>query len=108
MSALFLSALLAASTPTAAQLAPADDPAKPIIVTGKRISDTKAALDACLARHCPANEDIDATLAHAEALFVLGRYRDARTTLLGSLRRNKPGVGPSAIFQPEVTRKAFA
>ena len=42
-----------------------------------------------LARHCATNEDIDATLALAESQLVAGKYRDARSTLLKSLGRNK-------------------
>ena len=61
----------------------------PIIVTGQRISDYRAALEACLARKCPPNEDIDATLALAESEIMAGEYEDARRTLLASLRRNK-------------------
>lgn len=58
-----------------------------IIVTG--IKDKKAALAACLARHCPPDEDIDATLALAETQLIAGNYHDARKTLLASLGRNK-------------------
>jgi hypothetical protein len=67
---------------------PAQD-TPPIIVTGKRLEDTEAALRACLARKCPPDEDINATLAHAENLFVAGDYEKARTTLLRSLGRNR-------------------
>lgn len=68
-------------------------PAKPnkpdVVVTGYRIQQAKADLNACLARHCPTNEDIDASLALAESQIVAGKYRDARETLLASLGRNK-------------------
>jgi|SRR3954447_3282016 hypothetical protein len=60
-----------------------------IIVTGRNISDKKAALAACLARKCRPDEDIDATLALAETLLISGKYRDARFELLGGLGRNK-------------------
>lgn len=60
-----------------------------IVVTGQRLQEQKAALAACLARNCPANEDIDATLALAESQLIDGNYRDARRTLLASLGRNK-------------------
>ena len=85
-SALFLGTLLAAA---AAQPAapPVSGPA--IIVTGKRIQDTEAALRDCIARDCPPDEDIDATLAHAENLFAAGDYRNARKTLRRSLDRNR-------------------
>jgi tetratricopeptide (TPR) repeat protein len=61
----------------------------PIVVTGQRLEETEAALRACLARKCPPDEDIAATLAHAENLFVAGDYRKARTTLRRSLGRNR-------------------
>lgn len=74
-----------------AQTPPAEPPVVPgtIVVTGRRIADYRAALEACLARHCPPNEDIDATVALAEALFIRGEYHDARTTLRRSLSRNR-------------------
>ncbi|HYI49742.1 MAG TPA: hypothetical protein VEX35_14890 [Allosphingosinicella sp.] len=70
---------------------PAPRPPEPgtIVVTGRRIPDYRAALEACLARSCPTDEDATATLALAEALFVAGEYRDARTALRGSLGRNR-------------------
>lgn len=66
-------------------------PAKvdPIVVTGRRIDDASASLKACLARRCSPNEDIDATLRLAETQLMAGKYREARTTLLAALRRNK-------------------
>jgi hypothetical protein len=81
--------LMAVSTQTAP---PAPQPAQdtpPIIVTGKRLEETEGTLRACLARKCPPDEDINATLAHAENLFVAGDYEKARTTLLRSLARNR-------------------
>jgi hypothetical protein len=59
-----------------------------IVVTGRSIQDTERALRECLARKCPPNEDINATLAHAENLFVAGKYGDARRTTLASIGRN--------------------
>ena len=88
---LVFSAVAAASAPPAAALPAGEAP--PIVVTGKRLPDTEAALRACLVRHCPPNEDIDATLAHAENQFVAGDYREARTTLRASLRRNRKQAG---------------
>ncbi len=80
--------LLAVATPVAAQDAP--PPREPeIVVTGMRLSDTKKALDACLARQCPPKEDIAATLAHTENLFVAGRYDDAQQVAASGIRRNK-------------------
>jgi hypothetical protein len=60
-----------------------------IVVTGVRIQDYRDRLAACLARNCPPNEDIDATTALAEALFVEGGYHEARTALRASLGRNR-------------------
>ena len=60
-----------------------------IIVTGRVIQDKKAALTACLARNCPPNEDIDASLALAETQLLAGKYHDAREALLAALGRNK-------------------
>jgi hypothetical protein len=62
---------------------------KTIVVVGERIDDAAANLKACLARNCKPDEDIDATLALAETQLLDGKYREARTTLLASLRRNK-------------------
>lgn len=62
---------------------------KTIVVVGERIDDAAANLRACLARQCKPDEDIDATLALAETQLLAGKYRDARTTLLASLKRNK-------------------
>lgn len=60
-----------------------------IVVTGRRPHDYRAALEACLARHCPPNEDIDATVALAESLYVEGQYHEARIALRRSLSRNR-------------------
>ena len=46
-------------------------------------------LRACLERKCPPDEDIAATLAHAENLFVAGDYEKARAVLRRSLGRNR-------------------
>lgn len=87
---LLFAPLLAASFPLAAQPAspPAGQPDE-IIVTGRRLSDTERALAECLARKCPPDEDIDASLAHAENLFVAGEYQRARATTKASLGRNR-------------------
>jgi tetratricopeptide (TPR) repeat protein len=62
---------------------------QPIVVVGERIKDARGKLQACIARNCPPNEEIDAALALAEIQLVSGEYRDARSTLLRSLKRNK-------------------
>jgi hypothetical protein len=78
-------ALLAAAAPAAT----AHQTDQTIIVTGRNIQDKKSALDACLARQCPTDEDIDASLALAETQLIAGKYHEARTTLLRALGRNK-------------------
>lgn len=95
-----LAALLAATpapaaaqqeTPSQAAREQADqyaEPNAPIVVTGIRIQDYRDRLAACLARNCPPDEDIDATLALAEALVMEGEYREGRATVRASLRRN--------------------
>ena len=62
---------------------------KTIIVTARSLQDTDAALRNCLARNCPPAEDILATNAHAENLFVAGRYEEAMAVLGDSIGRNK-------------------
>jgi hypothetical protein len=60
-----------------------------IIVTGRRIADTEAELKACVARKCSPDQDVAATLAHAEALFLAGEYPESRRTLLAGTGRNR-------------------
>lgn len=60
-----------------------------IVVTAFPLKTAQAALAACLERHCPPNEDIDATLALAETQFVAGDYKAARGVMLKSIGRNK-------------------
>ena len=72
----------------AAQPAQPSVESKVIVVTGRRLADTEAALRACLARKCPPAEDIEASAAHAENLFVAGRYDEASRILRGSISRN--------------------
>jgi tetratricopeptide (TPR) repeat protein len=79
--------LLFLAAPLPAQPA-RDDDRETIVVTGTPIRDTERALKDCLRRNCPPEEDINATLAHAENLFVAGDYVEARKTTLASIRRN--------------------
>ena len=60
-----------------------------IVVTGKSLKDTGRDLQACIERHCPPDEDVAATLAHAENQFVSGDYDGAQHTLHASLGRNR-------------------
>jgi hypothetical protein len=89
--AALLSTLLAVASPEPMVRPAVETP--PIVVTGKRSEDSEKALRACLERHCPPDEDIAATLAHAETLFVTGDYARARTALRRSLDRNRKHAG---------------
>ncbi len=83
------SALLALSLLTAgAQPQPQPDD-QTMVVTGERISDLRANLEACLRRNCPPNEDIDATLALAEGEFLNGDYERAEEWIDASVGRNR-------------------
>ena len=75
-----------------AQQAPSGNRSDDIVVTGQGLDQTGRALKECIARHCPVDEDVAATLQHAENQFVAGDYKDARGTLLASLGRNKDGA----------------
>jgi hypothetical protein len=94
---MFRRALIAYSalimTMSSMALAQVNAPVQPatadILVTARALQESADALAACLARNCPPDEDIRAALAHAENQFVTGRYRDARGTILASLRRNR-------------------
>ncbi len=81
-------ALAVAAVPAALAAQQSDD-GRDIIVTAQSADDTRRALDECLARHCPPDEDMRLTLAHAENQFVAGDYRHARGTMLASLGRNR-------------------
>lgn len=77
--------LLATAVLIVARPALADD----IVVTGKPLKDTAAALAECIKRNCPPNEDMAVTIVHAENQFVSGDYEGARKTLHSSLGRNR-------------------
>ena len=83
MSILLISLALAGAAPP--PQAESDQTGGPIVVTGIPLRQTERALRACIARKCPPKEDIDATLAHAENLFVAGKYQDARRVTLSSI-----------------------
>lgn len=92
--------LLGISLPAFAQ----NDDKREIVVTGRSLQDTANDLNACLARRCPPDEDIKATLAHAENLFVEGDYRTARETLGKSLGRNRQHKGQYPIEVSDLLR----
>lgn len=80
-----LAVLAILGTPALAQ---SESETQTVIVTGKPLKDTEAALRDCIKRKCPTDEDIRLTLQHAENQFVSGSYRDARYTLARSIGRN--------------------
>lgn len=88
---------LSAASLSATSAQPVAIEGAPIIVTGQRIDDLRAALESCLARRCPVNEDVDASTALAEALFLRGDTEDARGIIRRSLSRN----GGEARLFPE-------
>ena len=59
-----------------------------IIVTGTSLAQSERNLRECIARNCPPEEDIAATLAHVENQFIAGDYAAARRTNKASLERN--------------------
>jgi hypothetical protein len=90
MKALYFLPLLGVSATGSAQPAPRP-PAQEqqeIVITGRSLSQTERALKECLARKCPVDQDVDASLAHAENLFVAGNYQEARRIARASLGRN--------------------
>ena len=85
-----LAALLLNAHSLGSQQSPQSDQSPPpIVVTGIRLQDYRDRLDACLARNCPTDQDVDATLAYAEALFIEGDYAEARSQIRASLDRNR-------------------
>jgi len=87
--ALLFALLGFAAAPLPAQQPPGSGDNQTITVTGRRIADYRAALAACLARHCPVNEDVDATLALAEVEFEAGDFAQTRLDVAASLGRNR-------------------
>ncbi len=81
-----LSALALIAMPAAAQNYRSDGTT--VTVVGRNLPQFRERLAACLARHCPVDEDVDATLALAESLFLNGEYREARSIVRASIRRN--------------------
>ena len=59
-----------------------------VVVTAQSLSSTERNLADCLARKCTPREDIDASLAHGENLFIAGEYAEARRVLRKSRSRN--------------------
>lgn len=84
-----LSLLLIASAALAVPAVAQTDEDSQIVVIGRSLKETGDALAACLARNCPPDEDVAASLAHAETQLLQGEYKDSRTTLLKSIGRNR-------------------
>lgn len=94
MRAMLIAAFAAAASTATARQAPV--PASPpgaggqtVTVTGIPLQVYRDRLAACLARGCPPNEDIDATLALAEALFLHGDYAEGHSAVRASIGRNR-------------------
>ncbi len=81
-----------------------DEAQREIVVTARSLKDTESDLKACLARKCPPDQDIKASLAHAENQFVEGNYRDARSTLANALGRNRKHKGNYPIEVSDLLR----
>jgi hypothetical protein len=75
-----------------------------IVVTAKSLKQTEADLAACLARGCPPDQDVKASLAHAENQFVAGEYKGARGTLLKSVARNRKHGGAYPVPVSDLLR----
>ena len=96
--------VLVAITAPIAALAAQNEDGRDIVVTAQSADDTRRALEACLARHCPPDEDMRLTLAHAENQFVSGDYRHARETMLSSLGRNRRFGGQFPVEVSDLQR----
>lgn len=81
-----------------------EDEKREIVVTARSLKDTESDLKACLARGCPPDQDIKATIAHAENQFVEGDYRNARETIVRSLGRNRKHKGEFPIEVSDLLR----
>ena len=88
MKHLYFLPILALSAPAFAQDRE-EGSGQTIIVTGTSLAQTERNLRECLARNCPPEEDIAATLAHVENQFIAGDYAAARRTNKASLARNE-------------------
>lgn len=75
-----------------------------VVVTGLRLADSERALKDCIARKCPVEEDVAATLRHAENQFVQGQYRQARFTLYDGRSRVRRFAKTYPVQVSTVTR----
>ena len=96
--------LLASALAVPAFAAPDDKVGSAVVVTGLRLSESERALKECVARKCPVDEDVAATLRHAENLFVAGRYQQARNTLYAGRDRTRRFAKTYPVQVSTVTR----
>lgn len=80
---MFLVALVLAGQEAAIQ---PPTPQADVVITGNRMRD---ALEKCLARYCPPEEEVDAAMNAGAESFAAGRYKEARTILSRAISRNK-------------------
>lgn len=92
MKRLYFLSILALGAPALAQDRE-EGSGQTIVVTGTSLAQTERNLRECIARHCPPEEDIAATLAHVENQFIAGDYAAARRTNKASLGRNDRYAG---------------
>ncbi|SEM00659.1 hypothetical protein SAMN05216382_3078 [Sphingomonas palmae] len=94
---IWLAMLLQVATP-AAQAAPQSNAGAAqegdIVVVGRGIESAQAALDACVARGCPPDQEIKAALVVASRRFLAGDYAGSRQTLLKT--RGRTGKADAA------------
>lgn len=73
-----------AAAPPLAPQAPAQQ--ADVVITGNRMRD---ALNKCLARNCPPEEEVDAAMNTGAESFAAGRYDEAKAILRRAVSRNK-------------------
>ncbi len=95
--------------------APVSAPAETIVVTGVRMADLKAAVDACAgsaatAQPCTPRHDVIVSVRYAEAQFRTGDLRGARKTLYASSDRTRTHgkEEPIAISQLHIAQANVA
>jgi hypothetical protein len=84
---MFLIAMMLAGQQAVSPPQPADPPPQAeVVITGNRMRD---ALDKCLARNCPPEEEVDAAMNAGAESFAAGRYEEAKHTLRRAISRNR-------------------
>ncbi len=104
MRAFPLALIIAAAFAPPALAAPDAKNDSTVVVTGLRLSESERALKECIARKCPVEEDVAATLRHAENLFVAGRYGESRNTLYAGRGRTRRFANTNPVAVSTVTR----